>query len=332
MIPINALRAVRRIFVHRQSADTACADGRASAILLNAAIPEAEIVEVTYEHLPRLKPERGTLFCDLTPWAPKPKGATPTPDEKQARIDAMAPWIDAGTIVLDHHKTVADLVPLFGYLGVFGDERRDPGVSGAVLALREVLEPIKGPEPPFIGDARWRDAEALARLAGVRDTWQRLSPEWTRACELAAVLCALPLDSCLRRGPRGILEATRDIGPDLVAMRQALVRDAAKNAVRTHIGGRRVAILSREDLISDVAEVLRDEVDIVIGFAYVQSGDRVSLKWSLRSRGDVDVAAIAERHGGGGHTAAAGFHEVIIGDGHMAHMANPYARAEVLFA
>jgi nanoRNase/pAp phosphatase (c-di-AMP/oligoRNAs hydrolase) len=115
-------------------------------------------------------------------------------------------------------------------------------------------------------------------------------------------------------------------------MRQALVRDAAKNAVRTHIGGRRVAILSREDLISDVAEVLRDEVDIVIGFAYVQSGDRVSLKWSLRSRGDVDVAAIAERHGGGGHTAAAGFHEVIIGDGHMAHMANPYARAEVLFA
>ena len=174
MIPIDTLRAVRRIFVHRQSADTACADGRAAAILLNAAIPAAEIVEVTYEQLPRLKPERGTLFCDLTPWAPKPKGATPTPDEKQARIDAMAPWIDA--------------------------------------------------------------------------------------------------------------------------------------------------------------EVLRDEVDIVIGFAYVQSGDRVSLKWSLRSRGDVDVAAIAERHGGGGHTAAAGFHEVIIGDGHMAHMANPYARAEVLFA
>ena len=311
MIPIDTLRAVRRCIVHAN-----CSDGRASAILVHQAIPGVEVVEIAHnspEHL-TLPAEPGLLFCDFTP--------------HRSRVQE---FVDAGAIVLDHHRGAEDIVRSFGPLGVFADEKRDPGVSGAVLALREVLGPIKGPRPPFVGDARWRHAETLARLVGIRDTWQRLSPEWARACELAAVLCALPLDSCLRRGPRGILEATRDIGPDLVVMRQALVRDAAKNAVRTRIGGRRVAILSREDLISDVAEMLRDEVDLVIGFAYVQSSDRASLKWSLRSRGDVDVAAIAERHGGGGHSAAAGFHEVVIEDGHMAHMANPYARADVLF-
>ena len=33
--------------------------------------------------------------------------------------------------------------------------------------------------------------------------------------------------------------------------------------------------------------------------------------WSLRSRGDYDVSALAKRMGGGGHAAAAGFTEPI---------------------
>jgi hypothetical protein len=324
MIPTDTLRAVKRVLVHRQSAETACPDGRASAVLLHAALPDAEIVEVTHEQLARIEPTPGMLFCDLAPWAPKPKGKVPTPAEREARAAAMAPWIAAAAVVLDHHKTVADLIPLFGPLGVFADEKAEPGVSGAWLALREVLDPIRG---------RIRDAETLARLAGVRDTWQRSSPEWRRACELAATLCALPLDGCLRRGARGLLDTARDIGADIVAIRMVTVREAAEKAVRTHIGGRRVAITPRADLISDVAEVLRDEADIVVGFAYEQSNNRVSLKWSLRSRGDVDLAAIAERHGGGGHTGAAGFHEAVIDDvGMMVVRANPYERAEDILA
>lgn len=50
---------------------------------------------------------------------------------------------------------------------------------------------------------------------------------------------------------------------------------------------------------------------------------RIVFSWSLRSRSGVDVSAIAAQHGGGGHTAAAGFS--VHDDGR-----SPYVRASEL--
>lgn len=314
MIPIDTLRAVRRCIVHAN-----CSDGRASAVIVHQAIPSVEVVEIAYnspEHL-TLAAEPGLLFCDFTP--------------HRSRVQE---FVDAGAIVLDHHRGAEDIVRAFGPLGVFADETRDPGVSGAVLALREVLDPIKGPRPPFVGDARWRHAETFARLVGIRDTWQRHDPNWQRACEVSNVIRMLSLDACLQRGPGRILSLADDIGADLWAKHMTSAKDAAKHAVRTTVNGKRVAIVSSVLLTSDAADALGDEADIVAGFDYVQrtEGPRVTLQWSLRGHG-VDVAAIAKRYGGGGHTAAAGFQDVVIDDaGNMVMRANPYERAEVLFA
>ncbi|HHH27217.1 MAG TPA: hypothetical protein ENK57_02550, partial [Polyangiaceae bacterium] len=68
----------------------------------------------------------------------------------------------------------------------------------------------------------------------------------------------------------------------------------------------------RDRLLSDVAGIAfeRDpSLKVVCGFHYkVTSDGAMLLVCSLRSKpDDIDVAAIAKRQGGGGHTCAAGF-------------------------
>lgn len=299
VIPADILRALRIAVVHAN-----CADGRASAVILKAALPHIEAREVAHdsrEHR-EMQPEPGMIFCDFAPWAPK-ASAVPTPDELAARAEAMRPWADAGTIVLDHHKGAADLVRAFGKRGVFADEKAEPGVSGAVLAYCKVLERMM----PHDASGRTKGALNLARLIGVRDTWQRSDPEWDRACAVSAAVRFLPLDEALTRGPAGVMAFAEEAGGLLVRKQLDAAREAAANAVRATIGGRRVAIISSVSLTSDVADVLGAEVDIVAGFDYVHSKDGVRLQWSLRGRNGVDVSAIARANGGNGHTAAAGF-------------------------
>lgn len=296
MTPADILRALRIAVVHAN-----CADGRASAVILQAALPHIEVREVAHdsrEHR-EMRPEPGVIFCDFAPWAPK-ASAVPTPDELAARAEAMRPWADAGTIVLDHHKGAVDLVRAFGERGAFADEKAEPGVSGAVLAWREVYAPTCGAF--VVGPAL-----TLARLIGIRDTWQRADPEWERACAVSAAVRFLPLDEALTRGPAGVMAFADEAGELLVRKQLDAAREAAANAVRMTIGGRRVAVISSVSLTSDVADVLGAEVDIVAGFDYLHSRDGVRLQWSLRGRNGVDVSAIARANGGNGHTAAAGF-------------------------
>lgn len=61
----------------------------------------------------------------------------------------------------------------------------------------------------------------------------------------------------------------------------------------------------REDT-EGIIDLLRAERDASVAALFIQH-DAAQVKVSLRSKGEVDVAAIASRHGGGGHAAAAGF-------------------------
>lgn len=219
-IPIEALRAVRRIIVHAN-----CADGRASALILHAALPQATVVEVVYnskEHR-ELIPEPGDLFCDFSPWAP-PLSEEPTAEERAARVAAMGRWAAAGTIVLDHHEE--DIVRPFGERGVFG--HNELSESGAWLAFREVWNrqpPTKAGMDlhPFVG--------RLALLSGVRDTFQHTSASWEEACRLALTLRFLPLPDLLAMGVERALGLAEDIGPVLLAQHTREVEEAVKGAV-----------------------------------------------------------------------------------------------------
>jgi hypothetical protein len=270
------LHDVRTIVTHDN-----CSDGLASALLLKAALPEARILFVQYgtPALVELAAEPGMLFCDMSPPA--------------ARVNE---FIDAGAIVLDHHATARGVVEAFGARGVFGDENTEPGVSGAVLALRAVGADTFGPA-----------ARELATLAGIRDTWQRSSPRWTEACAQHEALMFWPRAKWLE-APIDAWSRLLDIGPTLIDRRAESVRRALDRALRVVISGVRVVFLDGVELTSDAAEALGEEADLVAGFGYrADEASRLTLAFSMRSHTDFDCAAFAKHEGGGGHTRAAGF-------------------------
>jgi hypothetical protein len=294
MISIEALRAVRRIIVHAN-----CPDGRASALILHAALPDAEVCEMAYgspEH-DGLVAAPGLLFCDFTP----PKGR-------------LAEFAAAGAIVLDHHERA--LVEPFGALGVFGVN--DEGDSGAALAFTHVWCRLSAAKATV---DEHEIVEEIALLASIRDTWQRNHPRWRDACEVSEVLRFVPLAHLLTMGPERFLDFAAGLGSMLAWKKREAAAEAAQNVVRLTVGGLLVAVVAGLGLTSDVADVC--DADVIAGFEYVQESGAVRLVWSLRSRGGVDVQAIAKRHGGGGHKPAAGFS---VPDDDR----SPYARLEEL--
>lgn len=298
-IPIEKLLAVRTIVAHK-NAEVPCPDGVASALILRDALPDAEVRFASHVDLEKADlPASGVLFCDVSP-----------PARRAPELAAQ------GAILLDHHATARDAVAAFGPFGVYADATAEPGVSGAMLAYREVWAPIHG---------SGRAIEMFAHLVGVRDTWQKESHDFRHACEQAAALAfwpwsmwpVEPFDDGDRLNP--LMLSRLDIGPVLFQQKleraDALARDGYRFATRA---GRFLVVSSVET--SDAAESQWAlDVDAVIGFAYGVRDFSPHMQLSLRSRTGYDVGAFCKRHGGGGHKAAAGCHVQIAPDA-----ANPY--------
>ncbi len=307
-ISIEALRGVRRLIIHGPT----CPDGRAAALLLMDALPG---VRVTWmDHNTRahreLQPEPGLVFCDFVPYVERDDAGIITPVSMAYLRDLAA----TGTIVLDHHKGAADVVAAFGDRGIFADEVRRPGVSGALLAYEEVWVPRRG--------TTWESSVAtvhaafnLARLAGIRDTWQRKDPRWIEACAQAAALCFWPFET-LTLGPG--LDALVAIGPVLLAKDAERARQSLAGAWRGNLTGLRVVIF--EGTSHDASEVSDiANADLVAAFHYEIAEDGPAMKVSIRSRGAVDCSVLAKRHGGGGHSGAGGFSHATDGPGFGPH-------------
>lgn len=288
MLDPKALDAVTHIICH-----DSCSDGTASAMLLRDVYPDVPIQFMQYntDALRNLEAKPGLLFCDFSP----------PPD----RVKEFA---DVGTIVLDHHKTARGLVEAMGDRGIFGDEKANPGVSGATLAFEHVWLPRRG----SLGPETW--VRRFAYLAGVRDTWQRQSPDWRAACEQSNVLYFVPNEEWLSRPLSSLAAGWREnyqwVGELLLRRQEA---DVAKACARgwhfTTAAGTRVVVLPSKSLVSDAAEYLDTSVDLVIGVFYVYEPGvdaHPKLVLSTRSHTTFDCAAFCQAHGGGGHTAAAG--------------------------
>lgn len=294
-IHLDALRVVNTIVAHAD-----CPDGIASAMILHDALPGARIIFARHgaPETVAMRAEPGMLFCDFSPPA--------------ARV---AEFVEAGAIVLDHHRTARDVVDAFGPRGVFGDEVADPGVCGAVLAFREVWHPLR--RNSHVSAHRIAAVHDFAALAGIRDTWQRHDPRWDDACAQAAALTFWPVDGLLAAHVED-WPARLVIGPTLQARRAESVTRAIRDGMRIHVGGREVAILSTTDTSDAMDRLGAEGVVMVLGFGYRCEVGAPRMIVSLRGRG-VDVAALARAEGGGGHTAAAGF-TLDVG----AEMGNPY--------
>lgn len=157
MIPFEKLKAVKTIIVHDN-----CSDGLMSAILLKDAYsqiglePELKFVQYGTEAYKKLEPGPNMMFCDFSPNIKTVKQPDGSFVIDEADRPLLQRWVDAGTLILDHHKGAKDVVAAFGENGVFGDEVTMPGVSGAWLAFREVWMPF------YRGESKRAWAEKLA--------------------------------------------------------------------------------------------------------------------------------------------------------------------------
>lgn len=159
MIQIETLREVTHVYTHAH-----CPDGLASAMILKDAFrmlgmePKIEfLVHGTDEHrLAGWGDGMFALFC----------GIAPHPEAVEGRMVGQfsGPPLEMPGIVLDHHKGAEDIVRSFGDRGVFADEKAEPGISGAVLAWREVWVPA------------WRHHVATFG-AGLQGSWGRSCDE-----------------------------------------------------------------------------------------------------------------------------------------------------------
>ena len=292
---LKALQDVKTILVHGN-----CADGIASAILLHDVLPDARIQFIQYgspEHK-NLKIEPNMLIADFSP-----------------QKEHVAELIAAGCLILDHHKGVKDIVAAFGDNGRFGDEETDPGVCGAVLCYQHVWFPLstaKGADC-FRGVGEMQAARDFAILAGIRDTWQRSDYRWSEACAQAEVLNFYPENTWLdlERPFSGyydnhILLDRMALGKILLDKKAQKVSVAVGKSWRyTTESNTRVLVFEGTDLTSDVSDTTKD-VDLVIGFNYAVEKKHM-MTISTRSRTGYDCLSLCKFHGGGGHTAAAGF-------------------------
>lgn len=297
-IPVDKLKAVRHVVTHAN-----CPDGVASAMILRSALgPTVKFTFLDYETQAHreLPAETGMLFCDFTP--------------HRSRVQE---FVDAGAIVLDHHKTQRDIAEAFGELGVYAD---NDGRSGASLA-HEVWAAMGFSRYQLVGSAVGK----LARLAAIRDTWQRSDREWQRACDQASALVFWPAEELLRTTPDE-WDRKLEIGPALYRKH----RDAAQRALDSGVsfttaGGTvapsalavaaniKVIVFQGVDLTSDAAELDDGKHHMVVGFGYSNEPGAQSprVTFSLRSHTGYDVGAFAKFFGGGGHAAAAGFSQPV---------------------
>jgi len=286
------LREVRTIVTHDE-----CADGAASAILLHDALPDCDVMFADYGRDADSLPVReGMLFCDFSPPA--------------ARAQE---YIEAGAFVLDHHRTAREVVSRFGDRGVYADEDESPGVSGALLAFREVWLPLRS-------ESADRDfAEWFARAAGARDTWQTSSSIWRDGCVQQATLATFAqeywLEIPLATLAREWTTRYAPIGDAVLARKRVRVLDSITHAHRfTTSTGLRVLTTNALAVVSDVAEELGEKVDLVVAFDVIVDGDAVVMRLSLRSHTDFDCGRFAQQHGGGGHRRSAGCAIALSGD------------------
>jgi hypothetical protein len=299
-LPIDALHAVTQIVTHAN-----CADGTASAIILFDAFLRPNLKPIRFirpgsdEHL-SLSPAVGLLLCDI---APHPSRA--------------AEFAASDVIVLDHHKhsqAVVEACPN----GIFADADTEPGVSGAMLALRHVWDAAWDASTHRSKEHR-KAALDFATLIGISDTGQRTHPRWREARALAAVLHLYPASSWMDRNG-GIFGQSwwrerMALGEPLLAKQDRAVRSDHHGALRFRSPkGTRVLVVNSLSTLTDMQE-LEPDCDLIVGFIYTVDAGKPTMALSMRSSTRIDCGALAVSRGGGGHAQAAGFqHTLVDGD------------------
>jgi hypothetical protein len=310
-LDLQKVKKIKTIVTHAN-----CSDGIASAVILKSVLPKADVIFLqhgTKEQL-SIPATEGMIFCDFSP--------------PSTRVQE---FLDVGAIVLDHHIKQQGIVAQFGDNGVFAHETENPGVSGAVLAYLEVWLPMVRSEPHKylkgvllnndVGSSSYPLlVRKFATLAGIRDTWQKSSTDWNEARALHETLMFYGPEVWLTDlFPSDSTDPTwrsrMELGHHLLSKQNLRIEKAKEGVFRTSVSGKVVQIHNDVTITSDLAEATLPGTDFILGFSYINEttdsgwpqsiGPKIIV--SCRSRNGMDVGEFAKAHGGGGHSAAAGF-------------------------
>lgn len=257
-----------------------CTDGAAAAGIVLAHCPSANMHAANYgEPLPIIP--SGTEEIMIVDFS--------YGREALALLCTMVPRV----VVVDHHKNA--MQALTGWddkpenLEIVFDENQ----SGALLTWRH-----------FNG---LDDVPHLVRTADDYDRWQLLQGD-TKS--LSAMLRGKRPSWWANSG----LRASDSLIRELTVKGGAIVEEEAGTVNRLTLTARRMHVKDFHDGILTVnTPVLQNEVcqsimryyNVPVAMAYYD--DDRKRKFSIRSDGSIDVAAIARRYGGNGHDRAAGF-------------------------
>lgn len=185
-------------------------------------------------------------------------------------------------VVIDHHKTAEK--ELAGLMFAEFDMNK----SGAVLAW-EHSKPFQ-PVPPIL------------RYVQDRDLWKFELPH---SEEVNLYIASLPWD--FEVWDRFDLPTAVEAGKAIKAFRDNQIKTAFRDARVMDFFGHTVPVVNCSANISEVGhDLLKAYPNAPFAVMYCDRGDG-QRSYSLRSRGDFDVAELCREHGGGGHKAAAGF-------------------------
>lgn len=211
--------------------------------------------------------------------------------------EAMKTLHDAGKLVwFDHHAGSMEDAIRFGYANAPG--LRSLQLSATGLVFMDYDEGLSG-----LGE----QLKELVSLVDTYDLWRSAESRFTRATELNYFIMSLTLDELERW-----LDWPEKHNSLMEAIDQAVVigRFVAKSKMAYHdiakphggsIDG--IPVVAYNYINSLSADMVPS--DAVCLMYIIQDKDTV--KVSLRSKGLIDVAAIAAKFGGGGHRNAAGF-------------------------
>lgn len=247
-----------------------CPDGFCAAFVAKKKYPEAELVGKTYgEPVPyELVTKKDVLVVDFS-WRLREENDELASSTRSFRI-------------LDHHKTAQVTLKGAPY-ATFDMER-----SGAAITWDELFG---GPRPWYVNYVQ------------DRDLWQWKLP---RSREVSAYTMALPHTvEAWNKLDTLTAEQAANMGAGIVLHIAHYIEKAVAQRSMGFLDGHSVAIVNAQYMnISEVAEVLCTHAEI--GAGWFERGDGM-IQFSLRSRGELDVSAIAKKLGGGGHKNAAGF-------------------------
>ncbi|MBS2034198.1 hypothetical protein JST97_04375 [bacterium] len=191
----------------------------------------------------------------------------------------------AGLVVLDHHEKARQQLEGLPFV-VFEQERAGAGLSWAYFHPDQ-----QEPE--------------LLKYVEDRDLWKF---KLDSSEEVSSALGSYPKDT--KTWESLDIETLKKEGATIERYKAQLVNGAADRAVMGSVAGYKVPITScAPELRSEVGHALRQKFPETPFAAvnYVENGRKM---WSLRSEdGGFDVNAVANKFGGGGHKAAAGFRD-----------------------